>query len=175
MPEGIPEWVPVDVVWWEWCHKTRSCDHYLFHLCTVPVSLDSEPSLAHLMDKVAAVIPSKYELVGLQLGLTLPQLQAICPQHQSLECYQRAFGEIFGEWRRHGSPPYTWRTLIGVLRSASVGEVLLSEQLTSWITQWPHKFISNVPCSCEPLHCVLYRSILSSVLILDGYLCLVWR
>eukprot|EP00731_Ephydatia_muelleri_P003979 Em0002g155a len=102
---------------------------------TVPVSLDSEPSLQHLIEKVAAVIPSKYEMVGLQLGLIPSQLQAIRPQHQSLENHHRAFGEIFNEWRRRGSPPYTWRTLTGVLRSASVGEVLLSEELTSWITQ----------------------------------------
>ncbi|KAL5506367.1 hypothetical protein EMCRGX_G007991 [Ephydatia muelleri] len=98
---------------------------------TVPVTLDSEPSLQHLMEKVAAVIPSKYEMVGLQLGLTPAQLQAIRPQHQSLEDYHRAFSEIFSEWRRRGSPPYTWKILIDVLRSASVGEVLLSEQLTS--------------------------------------------
>ena len=114
---------------------SRSCDHYLFHLGTLPVTLDSEPSLQHLMEKVAAVIPSKYEMVGLQLGLTLAQLQAIRPQHQSLGDYHRAFGEIFNEWRRQGSPPYTWGTLTGVLRSASVGEVLLSEQLTFWLTQ----------------------------------------
>eukprot|EP00731_Ephydatia_muelleri_P039098 Em1101g2a len=69
---------------------------------TVPVTLDSEPSLQHLMEKVAAVIPSKYEMVGLQLGLTLAQLQAIRPQHQSLGDYHRAFGEIFNEWRRQG-------------------------------------------------------------------------
>eukprot|EP00731_Ephydatia_muelleri_P004068 Em0002g244a len=58
---------------------------------TVPVTLDSEPSLQHLMEKVAAVIPHKYEMVGLQLGLTLAQLQAIRPQHQSLGDYHRAF------------------------------------------------------------------------------------
>ena len=112
----------------------RSCDHYLFHLCTDPVSLDSEPSLPLLMDKVAAVIPSKCWAIGLQLGLTTAELQAICPQQQGLENYHRAFSEIFGEWRRRGSLPYTWRTLIDVLRSPSVGEVLLSDQLTSWIT-----------------------------------------
>ena len=113
----------------------RSCDHYLFHLGTLPVSLDSEPSLQHLMEKVATVIPSKCWAVGFQLGLTTAELQAICPQHQGLENHHRAFGEIFDVWRRRVSPPYTWRTLTGVLRSASVGEVLLSEELTSWITQ----------------------------------------
>ena len=113
----------------------RSCDHYLFHLCTDPVSLDSEPSLQHLMEKVAAVIPSKCWAIGLQLGLTTAELQAICPQQQGLENYHRAFCEIFDVWRRRRSLPYTWRTLIGVLKSTSVGEVLLSEQLTSWITR----------------------------------------
>ena len=113
---------------------SRSCDHYLIHLCTVPVSFDSEPSLPHLIDKVAAVIPHKYEMVGLQLGLSLAELQVIGPRHPTLEEHHRAFGEMFGVWRRRGSPPYTWRTLIDVLRSASVGEVLLSDQLTFWIT-----------------------------------------
>ena len=117
------------------CVCGRSCDHYLFHLGTVSVSLDSEPSLQHLMEKVAAVIPSKCWAVGFQLGLTTAELQAICPQHQGLENHHRAFGEIFDVWRRRGSPPYTWRTLTGVLRSASVDEVLFSEHLTSWITQ----------------------------------------
>ena len=113
----------------------RLCHQNLFHLCTVTVSLDSEPSLPLLMDKVAAVIPNKYEMVGLQLHLSLAELQVIRPQHQSLENYHRAFGEIFDVWRRRGSLPYTWRTLINVLRSASVGEVSLSDELTSWITQ----------------------------------------
>ena len=117
------------------CVCGRSCDHYLFHLGTVSVSLDSEPSLQHLMEKVAAVIPSKCWAVGFQLGLTTAELQAICPQHQGLENHHRAFGEIFDVWRRRGSPPYTWRSLTGVLRSASVDEVLFSEHLTSWITQ----------------------------------------
>ena len=116
------------------CVCGRSCDHYLFHLGTLPVSLDSEPSLQHLMVKVAAVIPHKYEMVGLQLGLTLAQLQVIGPRQPNLEEHHRAFGEIFDVWRRRGTSPYTWRTLTGVLRSASVGEVLLSEQLTTWLT-----------------------------------------
>ena len=118
-----------------YCVCGRSCDHYLFHLDTVPVTLDCEPSLQHLMEKVAAVIPSKCWAIGFQLGLATAELQAICPQHQGLEIHHRAFGEIFDVWRRRGSPPYTWRTLTGVLRSTSVGEVQLSEQLTSWITQ----------------------------------------
>ncbi|KAL5499456.1 hypothetical protein EMCRGX_G010879 [Ephydatia muelleri] len=59
--------------------------------------LDSEPSLPHLMGKVAAVIPSKCWAIGLQLGLTTAELQAICPQQQGLENYHRAFSEIFAQ------------------------------------------------------------------------------
>ena len=44
-------------------------DHHLFHLCAAPMSLDSEPSLPHLMDRAAAVIhhivgPSRTRLDG---------------------------------------------------------------------------------------------------------------
>ena len=87
------------------------------------------------MEKVAAVIPHKYVAVGLQLGLTMAQMQAIRLLHQTLEDHHRAFGEMFGVWRRRGSPSYTWRTIIDVLKTASVGEVLLSDELTSWITR----------------------------------------
>ena len=105
----------------------------MLDLCAVLSSLDSGPSLAHLMDRVATVIPHKYVTVGLQLGFTLAEVQTIRPLHQSLDDHLRAYREIFGMWQKRGSPPYTWRTIIGVLRSASVGEVLLSEQLNSWI------------------------------------------
>ena len=116
------------------CYGVVTKPDFSTHLCTVPLSFDSEPSLPNLMEKVASVIPQKYFTVGLQLGLTMAQMQAICPRHQSLEDHHRAFGEVFGAWRKCGSPPYTWRTIIGVLKTASVGEVLLSDTLTSWIT-----------------------------------------
>ena len=115
------------------CVFDRSCERYWFHLCTVAVSLDSEPSLPHLMEKVAAKIPDKYETVGLQLGCTHAELQEIRPQHPSFETHQRAFSEMFSVWRRRGLRPYTWRTIIGVLRSARIGEVQLSKDLMSWI------------------------------------------
>ena len=101
--------------------------------------MDCEPSLPHLMDRVAAVIAHKYHTIGIQLGIPLGELQVIGPHvyHPSLEDHLRAYGEIFGVWRRCGSPLYTWRTIICVLKCASVGEVQLSDglHLTSWITK----------------------------------------
>ena len=87
------------------------------------------------MEKVAAKIPHKYMTVGPQLGLTMGELEVIGPRYPILEDTYRAFGEMFGLWRRRGSPPYMWRTIIDVLKTASVGEVLLSDELTSWITR----------------------------------------
>ena len=86
------------------------------------------------MEKVTAVIPNKYMTVGLQLGLKVAELEVIGPKYSTLEETYRAFSEMFGMWRSRGSPPYTWRTIIDVLKTASVGEVVLSDTLTSWIT-----------------------------------------
>ena len=87
------------------------------------------------MEKVAAVIPHKYMTVGLQLGLTMAELEVIGPRYLTLEDTHRAFGEMFGLWRKRGSPPYMWRTIIDVLKTASVGDVVLSDELTSWIRE----------------------------------------
>eukprot|EP00731_Ephydatia_muelleri_P012571 Em0006g1465a len=79
-----------------------------------PVSLDSEPSLPLLMEKVAAVIPSKCWAIGLQLGLTAAELQAICPQQQGLENYHRAFALVgLLPSSTGGSPPHP--ALVGLL------------------------------------------------------------
>ena len=79
------------------------------------------------------MIPNKYEEIGLQLGLTMAEIQAIHPLQQCLEDYYKAFNEVFGVWKKRGSPPYTWETLIGVLKTESVGEVSLADELTTWI------------------------------------------
>ena len=36
---------------------------------------------------------------------------------------------VLKEWKQSESLPYTWKTLISVLKSASVGEIALAEQL----------------------------------------------
>ena len=33
--------------------------------------------------------------------------------------------EVFDLWQKRGSPPYTWTTIIGVLKAELVGEVQL--------------------------------------------------
>ena len=55
-------------------------DYHLFHLCTAPMSLDSEPSLPHLMDREAAVIcPSPTRLDGKMVPFFPCLIPIMCP------------------------------------------------------------------------------------------------
>ena len=41
--------------------------------------------------------------------------------------------DIFYEWKERGHPPYTWATIIDVLKSPLVGEVELAQELEQWL------------------------------------------
>lgn len=96
-------------------------------------SLDStgtgSPSDKDLMNKIAAVIPTKWRHVGLQLGLDQAQLDMIEQKysfcHDSLVC----FGEVFMEWKKRMTSPLSWSTVITALKSPLVGENTLAYKL----------------------------------------------
>ena len=41
--------------------------------------------------------------------------------------------DIFCEWKERGHPPYTWATIIDVLKSPEVDEVELAQELEQWL------------------------------------------
>ena len=98
---------------------------------TESLSLDSQPTLALLEEKVVAEIPNMYEAVGIQLGLKYSEIQALCPACPGLEPCHQAYRAILDLWQKNGSPPYTWRTVINVLNT--IGEKSLSSAVASWI------------------------------------------
>ncbi|KAL5517553.1 hypothetical protein EMCRGX_G003115 [Ephydatia muelleri] len=98
-----------------------------------PLSMEREPPLPLLMEKVAVAIPNKWMEVGIQLYIPKSDLDVLCPRSQFLEDNHRAFSEIFELWRRRASRPYKWSTIIEVLKSGHVGEDRLSSELTTWI------------------------------------------
>eukprot|EP00731_Ephydatia_muelleri_P002854 Em0001g2854a len=98
-----------------------------------PLSMEGEPPLRLLMEKVAAEIPNKWMEVGIQLVISKAVLDVLHPRPQCLEDNHRAFSEIFELWRRRASRPYKWSTIIEVLKSGHVGEDRLSSELTTWI------------------------------------------
>ena len=43
--------------------------------------------------------------------------------------------DIFCEWKERGHPPYTWATILDVLKSPKVGEVQLAQELEQWLVR----------------------------------------
>ena len=74
------------------------------------------------MESVATVIPDKWRRVGVTIGLSQAQVNAIDAQHRGdpLDC----FAEVFHLWQQLSTPqqPVSWTTLVTVLRSCTVGE-----------------------------------------------------
>ena len=92
--------------------------------------MDSEPKLPDLMNEVAAVIPSKWKDVGLQLGLEHGVLGGI--RGEASHCYM----DVFTRWKsqRSTTHPYTWLTIVQVLQTRAVGEERLADEIRNKLT-----------------------------------------
>lgn len=84
------------------------------------------PSDRDLMNKVAAEIPTKWKLVGLQLGLEHPQLEMIEQKQSNLVL---CFCDVFTEWKKRRTSECSWSTIIDALNSQLVGEAALADKL----------------------------------------------
>ena len=84
------------------------------------------------MNDVAAAIPAKWRLVGVQLKLPSEVLDDIWDQNAGkTDMCKLSFEQVFRKWKRLGTSPYTWETMVNVLGSPAVGEVDLAGQLSS--------------------------------------------
>ena len=86
---------------------------------------------------MANVIPDKWRRVGLALGLTQAQLNAIDYQHRGEPIGM--FAEVFSMWQQLATPdnnPVKWSTLVRVLKSRTVGAKPLAESIQ-------RKFLDN--------------------------------
>ena len=97
-----------------------------------PKADDHTPKLDNLMNDVAAVIPAKWRLVGVQLKLPNGTLDEIQAQNAGKpdEC-KLSFEQVLARWRSLGTSPYTWETMINALNSPAVGEVKLAKELNA--------------------------------------------
>ena len=94
-----------------------------------PVGLDREPTTQLLMNEVAAKIPSKWRVVGLQLGLKHGELDGIAANcsNDTSHCYSN----VFEHWKNSKTHPYTWLTIVNVLQAPSVNEERLADEIKS--------------------------------------------
>ena len=91
--------------------------------------------LRDLMNGVAAVIPTKWKYVGIQLKLSTRTLDEIQDQNAGKpESSKLSFTEVFKQWERLQTSPYTWENMISVLRSPAVGEEHLANVLSAAMT-----------------------------------------
>ena len=83
-----------------------------------------------LMNDVAAVIPAKWRLVGVQLELSTGTLDSIQTENAGKPngCIH-SFEQVFTEWKRLGTRPHTWETIIDALRTQAVGEIALADEV----------------------------------------------
>ena len=78
------------------------------------------------MNEVAAQIPAKWHQVGTQLNLAPSDLECL-PASDSHRC----FTSVFTTWEKQDTKPYTWFTIIDVLKTPAVGESHLAKVITS--------------------------------------------
>ena len=93
---------------------------------TAHLALQRPPKVSVLLNKVAAEASDKWKKLGQQLDIEHHKLKTISKENDDiLDC----FAEL---WKRGGSPPYTWATIIDALRAKIVGEVQLAYELEQW-------------------------------------------
>ena len=91
--------------------------------------LDRPPKINELLNKVAAKATDKWERIGLQLDIEYHQLNTISSDQDHITCYAK----VFSMWQKRGDPPFTWATIIEVLKAPIVGENQLAKELEEWL------------------------------------------
>ncbi len=79
------------------------------------------------MEHVAASVPDKWRIIGIQLGLKQADLSVI--HERSNGDARVCFTEVFTMWEKQMNPPYTWKTIIDVLQMSVVGELRVANNI----------------------------------------------
>ena len=88
-----------------------------------------ELSLRLFQANVAAAIPKKWKLVGIELDLEMPTIRTIETETQNL---QDRFIEVFDHWQKNPTPqrPFCWDTVVKVLKSPTINEPELARKIS---------------------------------------------
>ena len=91
--------------------------------------------MRELLHKVASRITDKWYIIGLELDIDQPQLNTIRQSfHQdAIQC----FSKVFQLWQNQADPPFTWATIVGVLRSPIIKENSLAQEIEDWLRTVP--------------------------------------
>ena len=91
--------------------------------------LESEPELSDLMNEVASKVSAKWTQISIQLGLTANDEECFMASTPSDPI--QFITSVFKVWKKRATKPYTWSTMIEVLKAPAVDEIRLAKELTT--------------------------------------------
>ena len=99
------------------------------------ITLDSPPTEADFLERVAMPIKTKWFEFGMLLSYGREELDSIkLKQNYDAPVYYDApviqFMDVFEYWKRSKCAPFTWNKVIDVLRSDTLRENALADKLT---------------------------------------------
>lgn len=99
-------------------------------LCTIALHqddpLNKPPKQSELANLVSCKAKDKWEVIGILLDIEQHELNAISQSRSDpLVCYSK----VFRMWKATGDPPFTWATILDVLRSPAVAEISLASEI----------------------------------------------
>ena len=86
--------------------------------------------MKELLNQIASKAQDMWHIVGIELDIDDHELNAIV--HGSpVRCYLK----VFELWRKKGTPPFTWTTILDALKSPAVGANDLARDVEAWLEQ----------------------------------------
>ena len=97
--------------------------------------LNKPPNQKELKELVTLRVAHKWFPIGIGLGMSGEQLEEI--RENSNDIPDRCLGNLFYEWEQnpHEDKPFTWSTLLKVMRSVKVGEDSFANELQEQLYQ----------------------------------------
>ncbi len=109
-----------------------------------PAGLQGKPEIEDLAHEVVAEIPDLWEEVGIQLRVPYNDMSAYHEKNPT----KKMFIYVLVTWRERRTSEYSWANLIKALRSPSVNQVRLADELTKKLTapQESQQLVSSSLC-----------------------------
>jgi len=108
--------------------------HLLVHVVIYLPERLSVDDLGDVQRKIFAVKTEWYNL-GLELGLRPPTLDSICNKHSGDP--SQCFRQVLQEWLKGVNPPPTWQAMVNALKSPTVAEYQVAEQIQTELSMQP--------------------------------------
>ena len=111
-------------------HRNSSADTH--SPATPTFILIQPPSQPEFMAMVASKIPGQWDTFGVLLGIRQEDLNSFRREFQGNP--PMCWGSIFSCWERKTPSPFTWQTVINILRSDFLSQRVLADSLHATLT-----------------------------------------